>query len=106
MGARRAEPQPDRSRAALDYYRGDVAQVTTWNADVFWGRGRPPKQAWVLTQTALRWDAGRWEVTATATLPTAGPVPALTPQASPANDSADAFATDLAGFSAPGYGAG
>jgi hypothetical protein len=89
----------------LDYYRGDDAQVTTWNADIFWGPGRAPKQAWVLTQTSLRWSAGRWRVAATATLPTAGPVPAMTPQADGANDSAAAFRADLAGFSAPSYGA-
>lgn len=88
----------------LDYYRGNFAQATTWNADVFWGPGRSPKQAWVLTQTSLRWGGGRWQVTATATLPTPGPVPTLTPQATAANDSAGAFAGELDGFSAPGYG--
>jgi hypothetical protein len=89
----------------LDYYRGDAAQVSTWNVDVFWGPGRPPKQEWVLTQTSLRWSGGRWLVAETETLPVAGPVPALTPQATPSNDSATAFGTDLAGFSAPSYGA-
>ena len=89
----------------LDYYAGNDAEVTTWNVDVFWGRRRPPKQAWVLTQTSLRWTGGRWLVTATATLPTPGPVPAITPQATAANDSADAFASDLAGFQPPSYGA-
>lgn len=89
----------------LDYYRGDDAQVTTWNADVFWGPGRPPKQAWVLTQTSLRWNGARWLVRQTTTLPTAGPVPAVTPQAGSANDTPAAFATGLDGFSAPAYGA-
>jgi hypothetical protein len=89
----------------LDYYRGDEAQVTTWNVDVFWGPGRPPKQAWALTQTSLRWARGRWLVTTTATLPTPGPVPAITPQATAANDSESAFNRDLAGLSAPMYGA-
>jgi hypothetical protein len=89
----------------LDYYHGDGAQVTTWNVDVFWGPGRPPKQAWVLTQTSLRWDGDRWLVAATTTLPTPGPVPAVTPQATATNDSADAFAVDLTGFHAPSYGA-
>jgi hypothetical protein len=89
----------------LDYYDGDEAQVTTWNVDVFWGPGRPPKQAWVLTQTSLRWARGRWLVTTTATLPTPGPVPSDTPQATAANDSGPAFDRDLAGLSAPMYGA-
>jgi hypothetical protein len=89
----------------LDYYGADAAQVTSWNADIFWGPGRAPKQAWVLTQTSLRWSGGRWLVTATSTLPTAGPVPALTPQASSANDSVAAFGSGLGGFTAPGYGA-
>lgn len=89
----------------LDYYHGDDAEVTTWNADVLWGPRRPPKQAWVLTQTSLRWIGRRWFVTATTTLPTPGPVPAMTPQATAANDSANAFADDLAGFHAPSYGA-
>ena len=89
----------------LDYYRGDEAQVTTWNVDVVWGPGRPPKQAWALTQTSLRWARGRWLVTATATLPTPGPVPAITPQATAANDSQSAFNRDLAGLAAPMYGA-
>jgi hypothetical protein len=89
----------------LDYYHGDEAQVTTWNVDIFWGPGRPPKQAWVLTQTSLRWARGRWLVTTTTTLPTPGPVPAITPQANAANDSQRAFDRDLAGFSAPLYGA-
>jgi hypothetical protein len=89
----------------LDYYRGDAAQVTTWNADIFWGPGRQPKQAWVLTQTSLRWSRGTWLVTGTSTLPTAGPVPALTPQASSSNDSVAAFRSSLGGFAAPGYGA-
>jgi hypothetical protein len=89
----------------LDYYRGDEAQVTTWNVDVFWGPGRPPKQAWVLTQTSLQWARGRWLVSATTTLPAPGPVPASTPEATAANDSERAFDQDLAGFSAPMYGA-
>jgi len=89
----------------LDYYDGNDAEVTTWNVDVFWGPGRPPKQAWVLTQTSLLWSGGRWLVTATTTLPTPGPVPAITPQATAANDSSDAFGNDLAGFHAPTYGA-
>jgi hypothetical protein len=89
----------------LDYYRGDSAQVSTWNVNIFWGPGRPPKQAWVLTETSLRWSTGRWLVTATSTQPTAGPVPALTPQATSGNDSAGVFQTQLAGFSAPAYGA-
>jgi hypothetical protein len=88
----------------LDYYYGDEAQVTTWNVDVFWGPDRPPKQAWVLTQTSLEWSGSLWLVTATTTLPTAGPVPAFTPQANAANDSARAFGAALAGFSAPSYG--
>jgi hypothetical protein len=89
----------------LDYYRGDEAQVTTWNVDVFWGPGRAPKQAWVLTQTSLQWARGRWLVISTATLPTPGPVPAGTPQATGTNDSEWAFDQALAGFSAPMYGA-
>jgi hypothetical protein len=89
----------------LDYYRGNDAHVTTWNVDIFWGPGRPPKQGWVLTQTSLRWSGGRWLVTATATVQTAGPVPALTPQANGRNDSAAAFGDDLAGFASPTYGA-
>jgi hypothetical protein len=89
----------------LDYYRGDEAQVTTWNVDVFWGPERPPKQAWALTQTSLRWSRGRWLVTTIATLPTPGPVPAITAQATAANDSESAFSRDLAGFSSPMYGA-
>jgi hypothetical protein len=89
----------------LDYYDGDQAQVTTSNVDVFWGPGRPPKQAWVLTQTSLRWARGRWLVTTTATLPTPGPAPAVTPQGTAANDNERAFDRDLAGFSAPAYGA-
>ena len=89
----------------LDYYRGDQAQVTTWNVDVFWGPERPPKQAWVLTQTSLRWARGRWLVTTTVTLPTPGPVPGITPQATAANDSESVFDRDLAGVSAPIYGA-
>lgn len=89
----------------LDYYDRDQAEVTTWNVDVLWGPGRPPKQAWVLTQTSLRWAGGRWLVTTTTTLPTPGPVPAITPQANAANDSQRAFNRDLAGFSAPMYGA-
>lgn len=89
----------------LDYYHDDEAQVTTWNVDVFWGPGRPPKQAWALTQTSLRWASDRWLVTSTETLPTPGPVPAITPQATAADDSASAFNRDLAGLSAPIYGA-
>jgi hypothetical protein len=89
----------------LDYYDRNHAEVTTWNADVFWGPGRPPKQAWVLTQTSLRWTGGRWLVTATGTLQTPGPVPAITPQATATNDSSGAFGNDLAGFRAPSYGA-
>jgi hypothetical protein len=89
----------------LDYYHGDDAQVTTWNADILWGPRRPPKQGWVMTQTSLRWSAQRWLVSATVTLPTPGPVPAVTPQAISSNDSAWAFDTTLAGFTAPAYGA-
>ncbi len=89
----------------LDVYRDGVAEVSTWNADIFWGPGRPPKQAWVLTQTSLRWNGGRWLVTATTTMPTPGPVPAATPQATATNDTASAFGAQLAGFGAPTYGA-
>jgi hypothetical protein len=88
----------------LDYYRGDSAQVTAWNADIFWGPGRAPKQGWVLTQISLRWSGARWLVTETSTLPTPGPVPAVTPQASARNDSVAAFDTALRGFTAPTYG--
>lgn len=89
----------------LDFYTGNAAQVTTWNADVFWGPGRAPKQSWVLTRTRLRWSDGRWLVTSTTTLPTDGPVPAATPQSSSAPTTASAFTTDLGGFTSPGYGA-
>lgn len=89
----------------LDYYSDDKAQISTWNADVFWGPGRPPKQAWVLTQMSLRWVDDRWLVTSIATLPTGGPVPALTPQAATGNDSVATFDTALAGFTPPSYGA-
>lgn len=89
----------------LDYYRGDAAQVTAWNADIFWGPGRAPKQGWVLTQISLRWRGARWLVTGTSTLPTPGPVPAVTPKAGARNDSIAAFDTALRGFTAPTYGA-
>jgi len=87
----------------LDYYDSDIAQVTTWSADVFWGAGRAPKQNWVLTHTSLEWSHRRWLVTAITTLPSAGPVPALTPQSTPANDSARTFGA-LSGFVTPSYG--
>jgi hypothetical protein len=89
----------------LDFYTPGAAVITTWNADVFWGPGRPPKQSWVLTTTRLAWRRGRWLVTSTATLPSAGPVPALTPQSNGAATTAAAFDADLDGFTAPSYGA-
>lgn len=89
----------------LDSFTGSTAQVTTWNADVFWGPGRPPKQSWFLTQTRLRFNQHRWLVTSTTTLPTAGPVPAMTPQSGDAATTAASFAADLDGFAAPSYGA-
>ena len=79
--------------------------MTAWNADIFWGPGRVPKQGWVLTQISLRWSDARWLVTGTSTLPTPGPVPAVTPQASARNDSITAFDRALRGFTVPTYGA-
>lgn len=90
----------------LDYYTGDGAQVTNWVGTIYWGPGQPPKQAWNLARTQLRWSDGRWLVTSMVTrLPTPGPVPASTPQADPRDDTAGVFDNALAGFGALGTGA-
>lgn len=90
----------------LDSFDGATAQVSTWSADVFWGPGRPPKQAWFLTQTQLRWSGRQWLVTGTTTLPTPGPVPAVTPQSTASNSTSADFDRELNGFIAPSYGGG
>jgi len=90
----------------VDFYGDGVAQVTSWVGTIFWGPGQPPKQAWDLARTQLRWAGGRWLVTGMVTrLPTPGPVPASTPQADPGDDTAGEFDNALAGFSALGTGA-
>lgn len=90
----------------LDYYDATRAEVSTWSANIYWGPGRSPKQSWALTQTQLVWSGERWLVTGTTTLPTGGPVPALTPQATSRNDNAASFDASLRGFTAPVYGVG
>jgi len=90
----------------VDFYRDGAAQVTSWVGTIFWGPGQPPKQAWDLARTQLRWTDGRWLVTSMVTrLPTPGPVPASTPQADPRDDTAGDFDNALAGFGALGTGA-
>jgi hypothetical protein len=88
----------------LDWYRGEEAQVTAWAAQIFWGAGEPPAQAWSLARITLQWSDGRWRVTVMSTLPAAIPAPASLPQAAPSDDSASTFARELAGFSPVSYG--
>jgi hypothetical protein len=90
----------------LDAYDGRTAEVTSWVGTIYWGPGQPPKQAWDLARTWLRWAGGRWLVTSIRTrLPIPGPVPASTPQADAADDNAGVFDNALAGFGALGTGA-
>jgi hypothetical protein len=88
----------------LDWYRPKAAQVTAWAAQVFWGPGQRPCQAWSLGRITLSWSDGHWEVTGMTTLPVAAPAPAALPQAAPSDDSAAAFTSELAGFTPVSYG--
>ena len=88
----------------LDWYRPDRAQITAWAAQVFWGPGQPPCQAWSLARITLGWRDDRWEVTGMTTLPVAAPAPAALPQAARADDGAAVFSTELAGFTPVSYG--
>jgi hypothetical protein len=90
----------------LDRYGHGTAEVTDWIGTVFWGPDQPPKQAWSLARVKLRWSRERWLITGIATrLASPGPVPALTPQANPSDDTSGAFDNTLAGFTAISTGA-
>jgi hypothetical protein len=88
----------------LDWYRGDLAEVTAWVGQVFWGPGQPPCQAWELGQTTLAWRGGRWRVSSMRALSAPAPAPAQLPQASSGDDSSAAFHAELAGFTPVSYG--
>jgi hypothetical protein len=88
----------------LDYYRGSLAQVTTWAGQVFWGPGAAPTQTWALGRTTLVWIRDRWRVSAMDTLTSPAPAPADTPQADPRNDTTAVFDGLLRGFTAVRYG--
>lgn len=88
----------------LYWYRAGTAQVTTWAAQVFWGPGQPPCQAWSIGEITLGWRDGHWEATGMSTLPVAAPAPAALPQATPSDDTAAAFSSELAGFTPVTYG--
>jgi hypothetical protein len=88
----------------LDWYRGDSAQVATWAGQIFWGPGQAPCQVWALGRISLAWRRGRWRVSAMTTLPGPPPAPSSLPQAGPADDTSDAFYSQLEGFSPVTYG--
>lgn len=107
FAARGGHDLPLIGASRLDYYSGDVAEVTIWHAGIFWGAGQPrtPSQSWEMDQTSLRWGGRQWFVTSDGTMSAAGPAPASTPQSSPANSTSQAFSSDLAGYTTPSYGA-
>jgi hypothetical protein len=88
----------------LDYYDGNLAQVSTWAGQVFWGPGAPPAQTWALGRTRLVWIGDRWRVGAMDTLPLPAPSPAETPQADSRDDTTSVFDGLLRGFTAVRYG--
>jgi len=88
----------------LDRYRPDSAQVTTWAGQIFWGPGQAPCQVWALGRITLVWRADHWQVSAMSTLAGPAPAPGSLPQAAPGDDSAQAFDSQLDGFSPVSYG--
>ena len=88
----------------LDWYGGGGAQVTSWAAQVFWGPGRAPTQAWALAQTTLAWRNGRWLVLTMRALADPAPSPAALSAADPRNDTSAAFDSQLRGFTPVSYG--
>jgi len=86
----------------LDAYTPRSATVTTWLAGFVWGPRLSPRQTWNLIDTTLRWQAGRWLITASETDRTPAPTPAIV-YVNGANDRSRAFGR-LTGMTAPFYG--
>jgi hypothetical protein len=89
----------------LDRYSSGRATVTSWLGGFVWGPGLSPRQSWNLVDTTLIWRAGRWLVAATNTERTAAPVPSVV-FVDGHNNQSPAFDSELAGMTAPFYGAG
>jgi hypothetical protein len=89
----------------LDHYSPRRATVTSWLGGFVWGPGLSPRQSWNLVDTILIWRAGRWLVADTNTESTAAPVPSVV-FVDGDNNQSPAFDSELAGMTAPFYGAG
>jgi hypothetical protein len=88
----------------LDSYTPARAMVTSWLAGFVWGPHLSPRQSWNLVDTTLRWQSGRWLVTACNVDGTPAPVPSIV-YVNAGNHHAPAFER-LAGMTAPFYGTG
>lgn len=89
------------ARRLVSYTPRQVS-VTSWLGGFVWGPELAPRQSWNLIDTTMRWQNGRWLVTASNVEATPAPVPAIV-YVDGGNDRDAAFAR-LAGMSAPYYG--
>ena len=89
----------------LDRYTPGRATVTSWLGGFVWGPGLSPRQSWNLVDTTLIWRRGRWLVLSMNTERTPAPVPSVV-FVDGHNNQSPTFNAQLAGMTAPFYGAG
>jgi len=89
----------------LESFSSNRAQVGVWHELTTWSSTRPPAQHWMLDTVTLVWQDGRWLTTSRVTAPDADtPVPAWT-NGGPSDRTSQAWDEQLAGMTAPYYGA-
>jgi len=89
----------------LGRYTPGRATVTSWLGGFVWGPALSPRQSWNLVETTLVWRHGRWLVLSMNTERAPAPVPSVV-FVDGHNNQSPTFNAQLAGMTAPFYGAG
>jgi len=89
----------------LGRYMPGRATVTSWLGGFVWGPALSPRQSWNLVETTLVWRRGRWLVLSMDTERAPAPVPSVV-FVDGHNNQSPTFNAQLAGMTAPFYGAG
>jgi hypothetical protein len=88
----------------LSSWTATQATVITWLGGIVWGPSTSPAQTWNLVKTTLEWSGGRWLVTSSSAEASPAPVPSIV-YVNAGNNQTPAFNAQLAGMTAPFYGA-